>query len=216
MKALDRNDIRILKGIIVKANKLITNISNVATKIEQIEDEYRRKCEEKKAQLEQDKETMMSELAKFEGAVSSIYDCSLDEAREEIFSDEDNVVTDEDPSADVDPMDTTEESEEELKVVDEDVDEFKTIEEEAQELADLTVEHESPEFLDELDNLLDSEGDDEELDADADTDDDNFLDNEDEGEADEEPEEDSNEEGDVVAATVNKDGWDEDSLFAQF
>lgn len=121
MKNLDRFDIRIAKSILAKADRITPKLSDVTTRIEQIEEEYRRKCEEKKAQLEEEKERLLDALGRLEKAMNMICGEALDEVRELIYNDADNVVTDEDTPEDA-AEEMPEPEEDDLNVVDEDED----------------------------------------------------------------------------------------------
>lgn len=172
MKSFDRSDLRIAKSILNKADKITPKLSDLTTRIEQIEEEYRLKCEEKKAQLESERESLIRMLGRLEGAMDMACECTLDEAREAIYSDSDNVVTDEDAAEDI--ADATEESDDDLNVVDEDepVAEDEESSKEEDELPDAA----SPEVNDEWGGFHDSP------EADLDNDDDDIPQPEDEDE----------------------------------
>ena len=157
MKTLDRNDERIVKAIVAKYEKLKARIDNNSERIAKIDEEYRLKAEAKKRELVLDNTALEDEQSKMELAVESMYGMKMDEAIAQIADDTTEVV---DETSDVEPEDVIPDESEET-VIDEDE---KTIEEEAQELADLAMEHESRDFLKELNDAIDADENNDDLD----------------------------------------------------
>ena len=178
MKTLDRNDERIVKAIVAKYEKLKARIDNTAERIAKIEEEYRLKAEAKKRELVLDNAALTDEQTKMELAIESMYGMKMHEAIAVIADDTTEVV--DEPAGEVESDEPVSDTPEEV-VIDEE--KTTTVEEDANELADLTMQHESKEFLDELSNAIDNpdsipddeeEDEEEEDDEDSDGDDDGF------------------------------------------